>query len=268
VVAAVLAAALLAGCSSSDGDASSAGSDAEASATTAAPPPLRILLSNDDGITNPAIDVLLGLLSQEPGVEVTVVAPAENKSGSSDTMTPGGATFQAGTTPAGVQGYAVNGFPADSVVVGLDHLGLEPHLVVSGINPGQNIGPFAKLSGTVGVGRTAIRRGIPALAVSGAIDFDQAQFTFGAQLAMDWIRAHRTELVEGTAQTETVTSFNIPACPVAQMGTLQTLPLATAVPEGMNPFESSCDKSDPAPADDVIAIAVGYPVVTQVPADL
>ena len=267
-MAAVFAAALLVGCSSSGDGAAPAGSDAEASATTAAAAPLRILLSNDDGIINPAIDVLLGLLSEEPGVEVTVVAPADNKSGSSDTTTPGGATYQAATTPAGVAGYAVNGYPADAVNVGLDKLGLEPDLVVSGINPGQNVGPFAELSGTVGVGRTAIRRGIPAIAVSAAIEFDEAQFTYGAQLAMDWIRAHRAELVAGTAQSDTVTSFNIPACPVAQMGTLQTVPLATAVPEGLDPFTSSCDQSDPAPANDVVAIAVGYPAVSQVPADL
>lgn len=267
VLAVLLAGSLLAACSSDGDDASPPGADVEATTTVPAAP-LKILYSNDDGITNPAIDVLLGMLLDEPGVEVTVVAPAENKSGSSDTTTPGGATYQAATTPAGVEGYAVNGFPADSLAVGLDELDLDPDLVVSGINPGQNVGPFASLSGTVGVGRTAIRRGIPALAVSAAIEFDQAQFAYGAQLAMEWIRANRDALVDGSAQIDTVTSFNIPNCAPAQMGALQTVPLATVVPEGVNPFESSCDKSNPNPGDDVIAISVGFPAVTQVPPDL
>ncbi len=146
-------------------------------------------------------------------------------------------------------------------------LGLDPQLIVSGINPGQNVGPFAELSGTVGVGRTAIRRGYPALAVSGPIELDDAQFGVGADLALEWIEENCEDLVAGTAQTDTVTSINIPACDPSQMGELQEVERATEIAEGVNAFDSSCDLSNPNPATDVDAIIVGYPAITQVPAD-
>lgn len=236
--------------------------------TEAAPEPLRVLLVNDDGIINPAIDVMLSVLADEPDIDITVVAPAEERSGSSDTTTDGGVTYHEATTPGGVAAYAVDGFPADAVGVGLDQLHLDPDLVVSGVNPGQNIGPFAALSGTVGVGRTAIRRDVPALAVSAGTELDLEQFTLAAELARDWIREHRDALVAGTAQVETVTSINVPACAVTDMGELQVVVRATEFPAGVNPFASTCDLSGPAPTTDYGALSVGYPSITQVPADI
>ena len=260
----LLAVAALAGCSGDDGPEAASTTTREAAPTE----PLRILLVNDDGIVNPAIDVMLGLLAAEDDVEVTVVAPAEERSGSSDRLTDGGAPYEKATTPAGVPGYSVDGFPADAVAVGLDDLGLDPHLVLSGVNPGQNIGPIAPASGTVGVGRTAIRRGVPALAVSAGLELDDEQFAFAAELALDWIAEHRAALLDGTHQTDTVTSINVPACPVSAMGELQAVPRATEIPAGANVFASSCDLRDPAPATDVAALLAGYPAITQVPADL
>lgn len=267
--AALVAATLLAACGSDGDDTASPESSGTATETREpAPEPLRILYSNDDGITNPAIDVLLGLLTQQPDIEVTLVAPADQRSGSSDNRTDGEVGYREGSTPGGVSGWAVDGFPADTVVVALDELDVDPDLVVSGINPGQNIGPFAALSGTVGVGRTAIRRGVPALAVSANLQLDQEQFEFAAQLALDWIEENRDALLDGTAQTDTVTSINVPACPVSAMGELQETVLAGAFPEGADPFASTCDRSDPDPVTDYDALAAGYPSIEQVPADL
>ena len=270
LVAVLVAAGLVAGCGA-DGDPGDAAPTTAASSpatTTPAPEPLRILLVYDDGIVNPAIDVLLGVLSAEPAVEVTVVAPADERSGSSDTVTEGGATYEESTTPGGVAGYAVDGYPADAVLVGIDELGVDPHLVLSGVNPGQNVGPLAAASGTVGAGRTAIRRGIPALAVSGPLELDEEQFTFAAELALDWVREHRDALLARTHPTEALASINVPACEVADMGELQEVPLATAVPAGVDVFGSGCDQADPAPATDVAALVAGYPSISQVPAEL
>lgn len=274
----LLAALSIGACSSDSDDAAEPAVEetttvVDAGCTTEETGPLRILLANDDGVINPAIDVLIDRLDavEDYDVEVTVVAPADEKSGSSDTTTPGTVTYQETTTPGGNAAYAVNGYPADSVIVALDQLGLDPQLVLSGINPGQNIGPFASLSGTVGVGRTAIRRDYPALAVSGPVDFDQAQFDVGADLALEWIADNCEALVAGTAQTDTVTSINFPACAPEQMGELQAVERALEfppLPEGTTVFQSSCDLSNPAPATDVDALIVGYPSITQVPADI
>ena len=227
------------------------------------------MLVNDDGVINPAIDVLIDRLAEEDDFEldVTVVAPAAERSGSSDTTTPGGATYAEATTPGGNAAYAVDGYPADAVIVALDDLGLEPHLVVSGINPGQNFGTFASLSGTVGAARTAIRRGVPALAVSAGPEYDQAQLEAGADLAAVWIEENCEALIARTHQTDTLASINIPACAPEQMGPLQEVPRALempALPEGESIFESTCDLADPAPANDVAAVRSGYPSLTQV----
>ena len=53
------------------------------------PPTLRVLVTNDDGVAAPGIDALVQGLRKLDRVQVTVVAPADNKSGTSDMATPG-----------------------------------------------------------------------------------------------------------------------------------------------------------------------------------
>jgi 5'-nucleotidase len=248
------------GCSSGDGE--------QAATTTIAARPLRILVSNDDGVSGPGLDVLVEALRQLPDVELTVVAPAEDQSGSSDRTTEGGVTFEDAATTSGFPAVAVDGFPADSVLVALDELGETPDLVVSGINTGQNAGPVAALSGTVGVARTAVRRGIPAVAVSGPLRFDAEVFALAADLVVEWITEHREALLDGTQRADVAFSINVPTCPADAIGSLRQVPLATAFPEGRNPFESDCDLANGSPADDVIGLVSGYAVLTEVPTEL
>ena len=166
-----------------------------------APEPLTIVVTNDDGIGAEGIDVLVTALMEMDDVEVHVVAPAGDMTGQSDNTTPGGATFADGSTISGVEGTAVDGFPADTINVALDDLGLEPDLVVSGINKGQNVGPLAYLSGTVGAGREAVRRGIPAIAGSAGLNGGDG-YELATELIVEQIDALRDELSEGTADTD------------------------------------------------------------------
>jgi 5'-nucleotidase len=257
--------AVSAGCGGDDG----ATSGEAATSTVAVARPLRILVSNDDGVAGPGLDVLVEALRQVPDVELTVVAPAEDQSGSSDRTTAGGVEYVDASTASGYPAVAVAGFPADSVLVALDELGATPDLVVSGINTGQNAGPVAAISGTVGVARTAVRRGIPALAVSGPLAFDPAVFALAAELVVDWIAENRQALVDGTVTTEVAFSINLPTCPADAIGALREVPLATAFPEGRNPLvDSSCDQAGDPPTDDVLGLLAGYAVLTQVPPEL
>lgn len=255
-----------AACSSDDGG-ETAAPEESTSTTVAQQETLTILVSNDDGVDSEGLDLLVEALATIPNVELTVVAPATNQSGTSDRTTPGGVTSAASTTASGVEAVAVDGFPADAVRVALDELDLDPDLVVSGINEGQNVGPLAGLSGTVGVARTAVRDGIPAVAVSGGLAYDTGQFAVGANLVVMWIEENRQALVDRTMPVEVV-SFNIPACDVGDMGEVVDVELATEIPEGANVFESACDPSGPPPADDVLAIMAGFPSRTVVPADI
>lgn len=271
VVAILCVAALVGSACSGDDSASPAENTAQAettTSTTAAPSaPLKILVSNDDGVDGEGLDLLVEELATIPNVELTVVAPASNQSGTSDRTTPGGASFTDSATASGVAAVAVDGFPADAVRVALDDLDLDPDLVVSGINEGQNVGPFAGLSGTVGVARTAVRDGIPAVAVSAGLAYVEDQFAVGAALVVAWIEENRQALVDRTMPAEVI-SFNIPACDPDDMGDVVEVPLATDFPDGVNVFESSCDPSGPVPADDVLAIVAGFPTRTVVPADI
>lgn len=122
----------------------------------------RILLTNDDGIGSRGLVVLEEAL--RPLGDVTVVAPDSERSGSSQALT----LHQ----PLRVETlddrhYAVGGTPADTVILALYKLLPQmPHLVVSGINPGGNLGENLIYSGTVAAAQEAALHGVPAFAIS------------------------------------------------------------------------------------------------------
>src|SRR6478736_2648135 len=149
VLAAALSLGTLAACGSSGGSESS--SDTATTTPTAAAEPLRILVGNDDGYSAEGIDTLVTALLTLDDVDVTVVAPLTQQSGQGGKTTPD--TELAVTdvkTKGGFPAKAVDGYPADAINVAFDELGLEPDLVITGINEGQNLGPLVDVSGTVG----------------------------------------------------------------------------------------------------------------------
>ncbi len=268
----------LVACGDDSGDATAPGSSAPtteaptttaAVTTTAAPEPLDILVTDDDGIAAAGLDVLVQALQTLPDVEVTIVAPATDQSGTSDTTTDGAVAYADATTASGIPGTAVEGYPADTIAVALDELDLDPDLVVSGINRGQNIGPFVPVSGTVGAARTAVRRGIPAVAASAGNDNATADYDGAAELVLDWIGDHREELVAGTAPADAVVNFNVPTCTAGTPRALLEVPVAAAIPAGVDVYNSDCSiVPATTPADDVTAIAAGHATVSEVPPDL
>lgn len=263
----------LAACSTDDaGDAAPTTADADTTTsldadttTTVAGEVLRVVVTNDDGIGAPGIDVLVEALLELDDVEVLVVAPLENQSGSSDKTTPGGVEHTPGATASGVEGTAVSGFPADSVVVALEELALDPHLVVSGVNEGQNTGPLAYVSGTVGAGREAVRRGVPAVAGSAGLG-EGADYEAAAALVVEWIEANRAALLAGEAPVAAVVSINVPDCTAGSMKPMLEVERATVIPESLNPFASDCTvEPDQEPTDDLAAVAAGHAALTLIP---
>jgi 5'-nucleotidase len=262
---AVVAIAVALGACSSDDDAADTTTTTEATTTTVAVEPLTILVTNDDGIGHPGIDTMVTALQGLEEVEVVVVAPATNQTGKSDSTTPGGATFADGATSSGFEGTAVDGTPADSIVVAVESLGIEPDLVVSGINQGQNLGPVAFESGTLGAGRTAARLGIPAIGGSAGIPED-TDYDAVAALVLEHITEHRSEYADGTADVSAVVSFNIPYCSAGDIQALVEVPLAAEFPEGANPYDTDCTViADQAPTDDIEAMETGHAALTLVP---
>jgi 5'-nucleotidase len=142
----------------------------------------RILITNDDGIHAEGLKVLERSLAALG--EVTVVAPDREMSASSQSLS---VNVPLRVYPFDERHYAVTGTPADAVILALySILPAKPDLVVSGINPGGNLGENLVYSGTVAAALEATIHGVPSFALSLASrkfrDFSAAE-SFAAQLA-------------------------------------------------------------------------------------
>jgi 5'-nucleotidase len=127
---------------------------------------MRILIANDDGYLAPGLAALVRAC-QGLG-EIDVIAPEQNASGTSNSLTLGRplSVFKAdGEAQRGFQ--VVNGTPSDCVHIALTGLlARRPDLVLSGINNGANMGDDTIYSGTVAAAMEGYLFGIPALAFS------------------------------------------------------------------------------------------------------
>lgn len=127
---------------------------------------MRILISNDDGYLAPGLAALVEAMR---GLgEIDVVAPEQNASGTSNSLTLNRplSTFVAQwPLPQGVR--VVSGTPSDSVHMALSGLiERRPDLVVTGINQGANMGEDTLYSGTVAAAMEGFLFGVPAIAFS------------------------------------------------------------------------------------------------------
>jgi 5'-nucleotidase len=124
------------------------------------------LLTNDDGIHAPGLRALHRAFSARH--QVTVVAPDRERSAVGHGITlhqP--IRYEKARVNGDMAAFAVNGTPADCVKLGLaELLASPPELVVSGINPGANVGINVNYSGTVAAAKEAAMAGIPSFAVS------------------------------------------------------------------------------------------------------
>lgn len=254
------AVAVAAGCGDDDDDGATPQSGDRETTTTAPAEPLEILVTNDDGVAAEGIDVLVTALTAVEGVEVTVVAPATQQSGTGGSATEGPLTTNEATTASGYEASAVEGFPADTIRVAFDELGLTPDLVVSGINEGQNLGPVVDLSGTVGAARAGVRKGVPALAVSQGIGQD-LDYEVAAGLVVDWIEENLDALRAGEVPTDIVANLNVPTCDTGELrGQLDVASATTGDPLA----PSDCTSTAEGFTDDVTAFANGFAALTEV----
>ena len=128
----------------------------------------RILVTNDDGVDSPLLHTLVAELTLIADVEIVVVAPDRNQSGSSQSSIGGPLVVTKVALEGVAEAYSVSGRPADAVRFAVVQLDSEQSfdLVISGINRGANVGNVSHLSGTVGAAMEGLYHGIPAIAVS------------------------------------------------------------------------------------------------------
>ena len=188
---------------------------------------MRILLSNDDGIHSPSLRSFYAAL-RSAGHEVLAVAPAQEQSGASSSVTTRRPLFVTRVREADFEGVAVYGTPADCVSLGLNGLyppDRKPDMVVSGINRGPNAGMDVLLSGTVGAAAQGAMAGLPAMAVSNAdVNSDsreQAVHAVSLIGRMDWLHLPRGR----------VYNLNYPACPMTEVKGLKVAEQSVSWPD-------------------------------------
>lgn len=134
---------------------------------------MRILVTNDDGTNSEGLWALAQALTSVG--KVYVVAPDRDRSGISAAMTLLDVVraHPVASPVDGVEAHAVEGTPADCVILAHEALYDEPfNIIFSGINRGANMGADVLLSGTVGAAVHGYLRGVPSVAVSSYYDPD------------------------------------------------------------------------------------------------
>jgi len=126
---------------------------------------LPIVLTNDDGLLSPSLLPLWEELRELE--EVEIVVPSQERSASSHAVTLHQPlvvreTFLEGKTKA----FAVDGTPADCIMLSARALFKDIKLVISGINMGPNLGWDIFYSGTVGAAREGAMQGISSFSIS------------------------------------------------------------------------------------------------------
>lgn len=237
---------------------------APASAQPKKAPQLRILVSNDDGYAAPGISAMVEALRTLPNTKVTVVAPAENQSGSGDTTSNAELVGVEAETLDGYPATSVAGTPADSVNYALDHVltgKKAPNLMISGSNSTQNLGGFIDASGTVGAARTAARAGIPALAVSSGVA-DQPDYDAAAREVVRWVKRFRKALAKDPTPTTTVENLNVPTCTSGHVRGLVEVPAATTVDGALQ--DQDCTSTLENPTTDIEAFNNGFAAISEI----
>jgi len=175
---------------------------------------MKILVTNDDGIEAPGLWVLVkGLQRIGP---VVVVAPHQEQSGVGTSISLHRAIKVSKIEPEleGVEGYSVEGTPADSVIIAVKLLFPgEIALVVSGINRGPNIGRDIFVSGTVGAALQGYLHAIPSIAIS-MNAYEDLNFDTAAKLAA----LLAAKVKGGSLPNKVLLNVNLPNLEVSEIG--------------------------------------------------
>jgi len=171
---------------------------------------LLILVTNDDGIHSPGIQILAEQLSHVGNV--VVIAPDRERSAAGHSMTLNSPLRAEEIRPGW---FAVDGTPTDCVHLGIHGLlDNPPALVVSGINRGGNMGDDITYSGTVSAAMEATLMGVPAFAISlESRRFQREDFANAADFAV--ILAQKV-LANGLP-SDTLLNVNVPVGKTAEV---------------------------------------------------
>jgi len=193
---------------------------------------MRILISNDDGYQAKGIKQLTKSLSEI--AEVIVVAPSENKSAASSSLTLGSPL-----KPIQIEKniYAIDATPTDCVHLALCGFIKESiDLVVTGINFGANLGDDTIYSGTVAGAIEGRFLGLPSIAMSLA-SWECNHFETAGEIAKRLV----TQVNNSKLSSSTILNVNVPDIPLSKVRGIQ----GTRLGSRRKSEPSIMDKKDP-----------------------
>ncbi len=124
-----------------------------------------ILVSNDDGIASPSLQILVDALAKVGNVYV--LAPNKGMSAKSHSITLYEDIYiNEVEYKNALKAYALSGTPVDCIIVGKDIFKVDFDFVFSGINLGHNLGTDIIYSATVSVARQGAMHDVPSFAIS------------------------------------------------------------------------------------------------------
>ncbi len=169
---------------------------------------MRILLTNDDGVHAPGLEVLEAI-ARELSDDIWICAPSEEQSGAGHSLT---LTRPVRLRKHGERRYSVTGTPTDAVTLGLRKvMDCPPDVILSGVNRGANLGDDVTYSGTVSAAVEGALAGIRSIALSqvyategmgDAVPFDAAR-AWGAKVLRP--------LLDAPLPRRTLVNVNFPA---------------------------------------------------------
>lgn len=168
-----------------------------------------ILVTNDDGVYSPGIQMLAKRLRELD--TVAIVAPDRERSAAGHSMTLHRPLLIEELKEAVM--FSVNGTPTDCVNIAVKGLLKEtPRLVVSGINKGPNLGDDVTYSGTVAGAIEGLLLGIPSFAISLAARED-FRFAEAAEVALRTAQ----RIFDQGLPAGTLLNVNVPNLPLEDM---------------------------------------------------
>ena len=156
---------------------------------------LKIILTNDDGFDAPGLHTLESCF--QDAAQITVVAPAQPQSGIGHKVT---TRSPIRVNRMGPNFYNVEGTPADCSRIALKQIAPEARWLISGINPGANLGSDVYNSGTVAAAREAAILGYQSIAISQYIAKDH-------QINWDITGYHATAVLKMLMEQDIASSF-------------------------------------------------------------
>jgi len=150
---------------------------------------MRILVTNDDGIHAPGLEVA-EKIARALSDDVWVAAPETEQSGASHSLT---LTQPLRLREVQKKRFAITGTPTDCVMMAVAELmkDKKPDLVLSGVNRGSNIADDVTYSGTIAGAMEGTALGIPSIALSQAYGFDE-----GYKVRWQCAEAHGPKIVK------------------------------------------------------------------------